>query len=171
MGEGRSEVRVPNMNNPFYNTPARIAALQAAAASWLGTPFMGNANVKGAGVSCQTLAANLYIESGFLPADFAIVKAPMDWSHAHTDSLIVKAMAALPQLFAPIGPFVPANKFPFQPGDFLGFKIGGCVHHCAVLLKRDGQIIHSLRGHGTVYSTILDASYLTRLTHAWRPIA
>ena len=56
------------------------------------------------------------------------------------------------------------------PGDLLGFKIGGCVHHCAIVLDAAGQIIHCLRGSGTVYSSFLDATYLTRLENAWRPI-
>jgi cell wall-associated NlpC family hydrolase len=129
---------------------------------------MGNAAVKGAGVSCQTLAANIYMESGFLPADFEIVKAPMEWSHAQTESLIVKSLNALPEYFTPIAHVPFANAL--RPGDFLGFKIGGCVHHCAIVVDASGRIIHCLRGHGTVYSTIYDASYLTRLENAWRPM-
>ncbi len=149
---------------PFFNTPDRIIALRAAAASWLGTPFMGNAAVKGAGVSCQTLVASIYIESGFLPPDFEIVKAPMDWSHAQTESLVVKAVSSLPHFFKPI------EGMSLATGDLVGFKIGGCVHHCGIVVDAGNRFIHCLRGHGTVYSEIRDATYLSRLENAWRPI-
>ena len=154
---------------PFYNTLARKVALQEAAASWIGTPFMGNAAVKGAGVSCQTLAARIYIESGFLPKDFQIVTAPMEWSRAQTESLLVKSLNELPEYFAPL-PLAPRASG-LAPGDLLGFKIGGCVHHCAIFMDISGTIIHTLRGHGTIYSTIQDATYLSRLENAWRPLA
>lgn len=156
------------MSTSFYNAPDRIIALRTAALGWLGTPFMGNAAVKGAGVSCQTLVAHIYIESGFLPADFEIVKAPMDWSHAQTESVVVKAVNEHPDKFAPVPPF-PLNAL--RPGDLLGFRIGGCVHHCGVVTAEHGQFIHCLRGPGTVFSELLDASYASRLDNVWRPIS
>jgi cell wall-associated NlpC family hydrolase len=154
--------------NPFYNTPERIHALQTAAAGWLGTPFVPNAAIRGHGVSCQKLVGRLYIETGFLPETFALPDAPMDWSHAHTESLVTRVINAHPEFFAPLPRIAPGD---LQPGDLLGFKIGGCVHHLGVVLERGGQFIHVLRRHNVRHSHAGDASYWSRLENLWRPVS
>jgi cell wall-associated NlpC family hydrolase len=150
--------------NAFFSTPERIARLQAVADGWEGTPFMPNAAVRGAGVSCQKLAGRIYIETGFWPETSTIPEGPMDWSHAHTRSLIAGFLATRPE-FAVLG-----GQAAIQPGDLLGFKLGGCVHHCGIAVAAGGRFIHCLRGRGAQYSNLGDATYLSRLGNVWRPI-
>jgi hypothetical protein len=151
---------------PFFSTVEKILRLETAAAAWLGTPFMPHAAVKGAGVCCQKLVGSLYIESGFIPAGFELPDGPMDWSHAHKDSLIAAFMDRQPN-FQPLA----FSLQPFFPGDMLGIKIGGCVHHCGIVITADGKFIHCLRGSGVIFSNIRDASYLQRIQKIWRPIS
>jgi len=147
---------------PFFNHPEKIARLQVHALAWLGTPFMPNAAIKGRGVSCQMLAGAIYRELGVLPAGYEIATGPMDWSHAQTESRLAQAVADLPQ-FASV-------PWPARPGDLLGIQLGGCIHHCGVVLGVDGKFIHCLRGAGVVLSSVRDASYLKRIKKIWRPV-
>jgi cell wall-associated NlpC family hydrolase len=153
---------------PFFDTPEKISALQFHAALWLGTPFMPNAAERGAGVSCQTLVGALYRECGVIGADFAVPIGPMDWSHANKRSLIADYMVSRADfLSVPAGPGLPLMA---QPGDMLGFKIGGCLHHCGLVLAVDGQFIHCVRGRSTFLSNVRDATYFSRLEKIWRPL-
>ena len=148
--------------NPYFSDSDNLKRLQSVASTWLHTPFMPNAAVKGAGVSCQKLVGAIYIESGFLPKDFAVPEGPMDWSAAQKTSLIAEFMNAQPQF--------EMAKLPAQPGDMIGFKLGGCVHHCGVMLFPDGKFIHCFRSRGTIISNLRDATYSGRIERVWRPI-
>jgi cell wall-associated NlpC family hydrolase len=138
-----------------------IEKLESAAQSWIGTPFMPNCAIQGKGVSCHNLVGILYIECGALPDTFKIPEGDPGWSRAHKDSLIEQFMDARAE-------FVSINGKP-EPGDMLGFKIGGCVHHCGITLQ-DGYFVHCLRDAGASYRRLDDATYLSRLTRIWRPI-
>jgi cell wall-associated NlpC family hydrolase len=156
--------------NPFFNSVERLLKLESVAESWKGTPFMPNAAVKGAGVSCQKLVGAILIEAGALPKDFQVPEGPMNWSHAQTESLIAKFMDEQ-TLFAPL-PAAGGQSLPAacRPGDMLGFKLGGCIHHCGVLIGADGKFVHCLRPQGVQFSNIRDASYAVRIARAWRPL-
>lgn len=145
----------------YFENEENLTRLQSAAQSWLHTPFMPNAGIKGSGVSCQMLLGQLYIESQLLPPDFKIPEGPMDWSVAQKTSLIAAFMDQQPQFAV-----VPA---PAQPGDMIGFKLGGCVHHCGVMLRANGQFLHCLRNRGVIISNLRDATYLGRVQNLWRP--
>lgn len=152
--------------NTWFNTQERIDALEDAAASWVGTPFVANSRVKGprGGVSCQMLAAQLYTESGF-PLPFAVPAASMRWSRVSRVSQIAEFIEAN-------GGFQPVADLTLttiQPGDLLGFKIGGCVHHMGVALT-DGRFIHTMRKVGTRIYRLADPTYCNRMEHVWRPV-
>jgi cell wall-associated NlpC family hydrolase len=153
------------MSEPYFNTPEKIAQLQFHAAQWLGTPFMPNAAVKGVGVSCQQLVGAIYKSTDVFPADFEIPEGPMDWSGAHKNSLVAEFMDAQPGFQT-----LAFNLQTFLPGDMLGIKLGGCIHHCGLVVAADGKFIHCLRGSGVVFSSLRDASYLSRIGKIWRPI-
>jgi cell wall-associated NlpC family hydrolase len=143
----------------------RSAALEGVARSWVGTPFMPNAAIKGAGVSCQKLAAAIYAEVGFVAVDCSVPDGPMDWGGAHKagESLIVKYLEGL-VAEGKLG--VVGNV---SAGDLLGFQIGGCVQHLGVAL-RDDRFVHCWRGSGVIISRRSDATFATRLRRAWRPM-
>lgn len=157
----------------WFNTPDRIAALEASAKSWVGTPFVANSRIKGlrGGVSCQMLAEQLYIEAGF-PVPFAVPSAPMRWSETHRDSLIERFLDSQTQLFQALELSPPSSviRLPSSvaPGDIVGFRIGGCVHHIGVALE-GGRFIHAMRGIGTQIYNLNDPTYAQRISKIWRP--
>jgi hypothetical protein len=164
---------------PYFNSVGKILRLETAAQSWIGTPFMPHAAIKGAGVCCQKLVGSLYIEACFLPPGFALPDGPMDWSHAHKDSLIAAFMDRQPNFISVGRAALPRSQAendggaatpPYLPGDMLGIKIGGCVHHCGVVIT-GGKFIHCLRGSGVIFSNVRDASYLPRIEKVWRPVS
>jgi cell wall-associated NlpC family hydrolase len=155
---------------PFFDSSEKIAQLQFHAALWIGTPFMPNAAVRGAGVSCQKLVGAIYQACGVVPKGFAVPEGPMDWSQANERSLIGAFMAALPmftEITASDGKLLAAVAL---PGDMAGFKIGGALHHCGIVIAADGQLIHCVRNRGVFFSNLNDATYLSRVRKIWRPI-
>ena len=163
VSKGHGFPYVPS-GSPWFDSVEKFMRLDQIAASWLGTPFMPNAAIKGAGVSCQKLVTAIYKECGHLPADFECEEGPMSWSRAQKESLIEKFMAKQSQYFA-------AFEFPtlIFSGDMLGFKIDGCVHHCGVMLG-EGRFIHCWQRNGVMISNIHDATYRRRIMKIWRPI-
>lgn len=152
---------------PYFKNAERLSRLQAVSESWQGTPFMPNAAIKGHGVSCQKLVTAIYKETGALPPHFECDDGPMNWSHAQTESLIEKFMAKQSKYFFPLD--YPAVVGEPMPGDMLGFKIDGCVHHCGILFATS-YFVHCWRSGGVLISNIRDATYSTRLAKIWRPI-
>lgn len=148
----------------FFNTPQRINKLRTTAMSWLGTPFRGNCAVKGkhGGVSCQTLAGEIYREAGLLDKSFSIPQGSMSWSSTHKKSLIEDYLATQAMHFTVVSP-------PIQAGDLVGFKLGGCVHHLGVALDAN-TFIHCLDRHGTRVSALRDPTFGSRIAKIWRPI-
>lgn len=50
---------------PYFSTPERLAALEAAAFAWLGTPYVHSGAVRGNGASCHMLAAAVLRDAGY----------------------------------------------------------------------------------------------------------
>lgn len=129
---------------------------------WRGTPFSANACVAGpeGGVSCQALAAAIYVEAGILPADVEIPAGRISRGRFSKESQIEPWVAGRPEFIA-----APLEADP-EPGDLLGFQIGHCLNHMGVSLP-GGQFIHCLEGVGVVVSSISDATWLSRLVARW----
>lgn len=141
--------------------PERLALLEAAARSWVGTPFRANTRIKGAGVSCHLVVVAILVECG------AIVER--DWPlgspwhcHAQRSELMVPQIAELPEfrLVVDQGP---------QPGDMLGFRLGGAVHHLALALG-NGLIVHAVRHYGVCLDTLADSTWSGRLEKVWEVV-
>lgn len=150
------------MNETWYNTPKKIAALESAAASWLGTPFGQNGSAKGpgGGVSCQKLAAALYVQAACLES-FDPPPAPMGWARHQAESLIEKYMDSHPR-------FVRVIDGKPIPGDVLGFRIQKCTHHMGIALT-GGRFVHVWQQTGVMISLLADSTYSKRLSAIWRP--
>lgn len=149
----------------WFSTPERIALLNTVAASWIGTPFVANSRCKGkrGGVSCQMLAEQIYVECG-CPLPFGAEKGSMRWSGVSKDSLIVEYLADKSAFMSCLN----SPKIEdLLPGDLLGFRIGGCVHHVGVYLG-DGRFIHCMRGSSTLLCSISDPTFSRRLGCLWR---
>jgi cell wall-associated NlpC family hydrolase len=146
---------------PTWFNEERINALEAEAATWVGTPFAANSSAKGLGVSCHTLAGALYAAVGW--GDILIPQVAMSHARFGENSLADPFFKAMAERFTQL-----PHDSEILPGDVLGFRIGRIVHHLGTAL-RNGRFIHSLEGLGTTVSTIEDATYRSRLTTIWRP--
>lgn len=120
----------------------------AAARGWLGTPYVHQQSVRGAGCDCLGLLRGVWRELyGAEPE--AIPAYSMDWSEPQGDEVLWRA--ALRHL-APRPLDAPA------PGDVLLFRMrGGSVAKHVGLQARAGaapSFIHAYCGHGVVESAL-----------------
>lgn len=153
------------MNQPFFSVPGKIEVLRAAAVRWLGTPFCVRGAVKGGGVSCHRLCAELYKEAGHLPLSFAPPNGRADWARWRRQSQMAEWLDRSPF-------FQPADASAPEPGDLLGLQGpgDGCVNHLAVMLD-GGDLIHCLRPHGVQIVPFSDPTFSHALRAKWRPLA
>lgn len=111
------------------------AAVVAAARSWLGTPYHHQGRVKGAGVDCAMLLAEVYCEAGLIgridPRPY-----PPDW-HMHRSE--ERYLGWLARYGAPVDRPL--------PGDAAAFRFGRCFSHGAIV-EAWPRVIHALHGVG-----------------------
>ncbi len=143
----------------FFNTPYKIAVLKDCAASWLNTPFVPHGKVKGAGVDCVHLCAEIYRECG-LWTGYEFPKYTMDGGHHIERSQIIRWIDASKQFVEVPAPAV---------GDVLCFKIGKTEHHAGILVAKD-LFVHCWRKSGVTLSNLQDPTYRERLTKIYRPV-
>lgn len=145
-------------------TEAECDALTRVAVSWAGTPFADRGAVKGAGVTCHRLPAAIYAEAEWLPS-LDIPEGPVGHARASGDSLMESWLDGVGvRYFRPV--FVDP---PFQPGDLLGFRLGRCIHHLALVIAA-GHVVHAIARHGVVVAPEVPRQWLPRLARVWRPI-
>lgn len=140
--------------------------LQTVALRWLRTPFSANACVPGldGGVSCQGLAAAICVEVGVLPVGTTVPAGRVTRGRFCRESEIAPWLDGRAE-FRRL-----ADSELAEPGDLCGFEIGWCLNHLGVLLP-DHQFIHCLEGLGVHVSSILDATWASRLKVIWRPVS
>ena len=128
-------------------SPAEVIAERAAVVrevrAWLGTPFVWNAAVRGAGVACAPLVASAYAAVGLVPVDvLGQAHAPDDW-FKHTGAEL---------WLAGVVPYMQPTATP-DVGDLLLFRLGRVVAHGGIVveLRADGPVmVHADRGTGVV---------------------
>ena len=126
------------------------------AMTWLGTPYHHAGRVKGAGVDCLTLLAEVFREAGVVePVEVPFY--PMDWMH-HRDA--ERYLEGLMQYAKPI-------DGPPQTGDIVLWKVGRCFSHGAIVTNWP-QIIHAQAGRVV---TLEDAENAAWLTHVGENVA
>jgi NlpC/P60 family putative phage cell wall peptidase len=114
------------------------AAVVAEAVSWLGTPYHHAGRVKGAGVDCAMLPAEVYRAAGLIP-DFPVAHYPPDW-HLHRD---------VERYLDTVTRHAMEVATPTGPGDFLLYRWGRCFAHGAIVVKWP-RIIHAVIHVGVV---------------------
>jgi NlpC/P60 family putative phage cell wall peptidase len=117
----------------------RRAAVVKAAEGWIGTPFHHAARVKGAGVDCLMLLAEVYEAAGLV----GHVEPPFyvpDW-HLHRDA--ERYMEGLLHYARPIAG-------PPLPGDIALFRFGRTFSHGAVVAEWP-RLIHAYWKLGVVW--------------------
>lgn len=145
-----------------------IQKLEAAAASWVGTPFCEHSAVKGAGVCCHRAVAEVLMEAGLLPR-LALPTAAPGHARANNRGVLdawLDAEGAQWFMSCP-GRVISRTLF---PGDVLGFRLGRSVHHVALQLGGE-RIFHAIQGAGAVIAPSLPPQWAQRLTRIWQPRA
>lgn len=110
------------------------AAVIAEAYTWLRTPYHHQGRVKGAGVDCATLLAEVYATTGHIePLDLG--NYSMQWHLHRSEELYLGWLEKC-------GVEIDAPK----PGDVVVFKVGRCYSHGGIVVEWP-LIIHSYLGH------------------------
>ena len=127
------------------------AAVVRCAQSWLCTPYHHRGRIKGAGVDCAMLLAEVYAEAG-LVAPLAIPHYPPDW-HLHRDAERYLGVL-LDHAVEIAGP--PA------PGDIALWRFGRCFSHGAIVVDWP-IVIHAYLGRGCVLEDAAAAAWLSHI--------
>jgi NlpC/P60 family putative phage cell wall peptidase len=115
------------------------AAVVAEALTWIGTPFHHAARVKGAGVDCLMLLAEVYERAGVAPHVNPPFYVP-DW-HMHRD--------AERYLEGLLGYAWPIDGPP-QPADIALFRFGRVFSHGAIVVEWP-RLVHAYWAIGVVW--------------------
>lgn len=131
--------------------PQQRARVVACARGWLGTPYHPEARVKGAGVDCLTLLAEVFAEAGLIDR-VCIPHYPRDW-HLHRSA--ERYLQGLLRY---------AGEIDGQPqaGDVVLWRFGRCFSHGAIVVEWP-TVIHAYVGRGCVLEDAEAASYLSRI--------
>ena len=129
---------VNKMIAPQIELEPKRAAVVTEAQSWIGTPFHHAARVKGAGVDCLMLLAEVYERAGII----AHIDPPFyvpDW-HLHRDA--ERYMEGLLEYACPV-------ETPL-PGDIALFRFGRTFSHGAIVTQWP-SLVHAYWSIGVVY--------------------
>jgi cell wall-associated NlpC family hydrolase len=130
---------------------AERALVVAEARGWLRTPYHHMGRIKGAGVDCATLLAEVYARAGVLPS-VDVPFYPPDW-HLHRDSEryldFVLAHAVETDGAA-------------KPADLALWRFGRCFSHGAIVVEWP-LVIHAYAGRGCVLEDAAKAHWLAYL--------
>ena len=128
-------------------------AIVKEAYTWLGTPHVNQAKVKGKGIDCGMLIIACAEGAGLIEKDS--IKIPPysnEWQLHHSEEWFLRVVETYCKK-------IPMDEI--QPGDFLLYRFGRCVSHGAVYVG-DGRVIHALVGQGVVLTDMSDVMFLTR---------
>jgi cell wall-associated NlpC family hydrolase len=104
------------------------------AKSWLLTPYHHMARVKGAGVDCATLLAEVYHAAGLIDHSLAISYYPPDWAlHRDEERYLQIVIAHMREI----------SEEEALAGDVVLYKIGRAFAHGGIILAWP-QIIHAV---------------------------
>lgn len=121
-----------------------------AAKSWLGTPHINNARVKGKGVDCAQLLVGSLEDCGIIREnEITVPPYPNEWHlHRSEEKLLQQVQARCREV----------SLATIQPGDFLLYQYGRCVSHAAVYCG-NGVVCHALIDQGVILSEIDDVMF------------
>lgn len=114
-------------------------AIVTEALSWLGTPFHHSARIKGVGVDCAMLLAEVFERVGMV-AHVDVANYPFDW-HMHQKEQRFSAMVTH---YAH-----PISVDRVLPGDVVLFQFGQCASHGAIVIAWP-SIVHAWMPAGRV---------------------
>lgn len=134
----------------------------AEAQTWLGTPHVNMAKVKGVGVDCGMLLIGVLEGARIIKTD-TINIAPYSnmWHLSHSEEWFLRYVQKY------------CNEVTdLQIGDFLLYKYGRCISHAAIYIGQD-KVIHALIDQGVVITEMSDVMFYdakgrSRLCGAYR---
>lgn len=134
-------------------------AVVAEAESWLGTPFHHEARVKGAGVDCLMLLAEVYERAGVIehakPPHY-----PPDWHlHQGAERYMDGLLGYAQPIFGPPG-----------PGDVALFRFGRTYSHGAIVVEWP-KLIHAYWQIGVVHGDATQYPLKDRAVRFFSPFA
>lgn len=135
------------------------AAVVAEALSWQGTRYHHRARIKGAGVDCGMLLAEVYERAGVIPhVDPGMYSR--DWM-CHRDE---ERYLAFVETYAKRIPGPP------QPGDIVLYRYEKCISHAAIVIEWP-QVLHA---YAPVLEVVLDdglanADLMVHFVGFWSP--
>ncbi|HNQ89009.1 MAG TPA: NlpC/P60 family protein [Verrucomicrobiota bacterium] len=148
------------MTRPLINTPEERERLRAIIESWVGTPFHAFAALKGVGVDCVHLGAEIFREAGHIEGYVFPAYAIDAGQHAER-SVLLDWLDACPK-FERI-------EQGGEVGDVFCFQFGRCVHHLGVCVGGT-RFIHALARRRVRYGQLDDPTYGRRLVATYRPV-
>jgi cell wall-associated NlpC family hydrolase len=173
----------------YFGTYERDVLLWNEAKSWEGTPFHVRAKLKGHGVDCVHLVAEIYAACGVIEEGYKFPKYTLDGGQ-HTDRSILLEYVDGTGRFAEIGleTALPsmgckgcgetpqaASLSALLPGDLLAFRPdlkAKVAHHAGIYLGgTDAHFIHAILKRGCVVNALRDSTWLERLVAIRRPMA
>lgn len=122
-----------------------MSAVVEAARGWLGTPYVHQASVRGAGADCLGLVRGVWRELYGTEPEALPAYAP-DWSEAAREERLWQA-AARHLVERPLGTF--------EPGDVVLFRMRarGVAKHLGIVSGPE-HFIHAYSGHGVVENAL-----------------
>lgn len=135
-----------------------IDRLETAAQTWVGTPFCPRGAVKGAGVCCHGLVAEIYAEAGWLRG---VVVPDGVAAHARANNT-----APMLEWMRGAGAKWFAAADDAQPGDLLVIRFTHVPHHLAMVLRGRRAIHASSRGVVILHDF---TRYSSRIAAIFRP--
>jgi cell wall-associated NlpC family hydrolase len=114
-------------------------AVVAEAKSWIGTPYVSNAMVKGkrGGTDCAMLIVGIYANVGLIPKEFDPRPYPPQWHvHRNEEKYLSYVLQFCKETEGPPG------RHP-KPGDFVMFKVGHVFAHGGIIISWP-TIIHAI---------------------------
>ena len=108
------------------------------ALSWCGTAYHHHARIKGAGVDCGMLLAEVYHAAGMMPY---LDPGPYvaDWHHHRSEERYLAQVERAAHRIAG----------PPQPGDIALYRWGRCISHGAIIVAWP-QVVHAYTKAGSV---------------------
>lgn len=125
--------------------------IAAAARSWLGTPHVNQARVKGIGVDCGMLLIGALEDAGLIDKGaIKIVPYSNEWHLHHSEEWFLSYVKKY---------CIPVTETDMAIGDFLMYQFGRCVSHGGIYIG-DNQIIHAVIDQGVILSDLNDVMFL-----------
>jgi cell wall-associated NlpC family hydrolase len=149
------------MIRSYFQNRDRESQLFAESESWIGTPFLHRAAVKGVGVDCVQLAASI-LKACEVIGPYNFGEYPLDWGQHQTESLLTGWLDRSPA-------FVRLAGGPGRMGDVVCFTVGKCVQHCGIMRGSLGFIHVLSRGRVTI-NQLDDPTWAKRLACFYRPL-